>query len=57
MKNSVRLFVLTAALSFSAMPGLNAEQTGCNPHPQAATTAGPTHLEIIAYTVLCYFGM
>jgi hypothetical protein len=55
MQKSFRSLVLATAVSLTLVPGLLAEQTGCNPHPQASVA--PTTLEIIAYTVISYLGL
>ncbi len=39
-------FVLTAST-------MQAEQTGCNPHPQVKAIVPPTTLQVFAYTVFC----
>jgi hypothetical protein len=54
MLKSFRFFVLASALSFIVVPGVLAEQLGCNPHPQAVTTGT---LQIIAYTVTSLLGL
>jgi len=56
MQKSFRTLALATAFSFTAVAGLFAEQTGCNPHPQA-TVAVPTTVQIIAYTVISYLGL
>lgn len=38
MKKSLRSIVAIAVLAFTMTPALHANQTGCNPHPQAATS-------------------
>lgn len=50
---SIRLFALVATLSFTAAPALYAERAGTNPHPQPPP---PTTFQLIAYTILSYFG-
>ncbi len=56
MQKSFRSLVLATAFSLTVVPGLLAEQTGCNPHPQAKVVA-PSTLQIIAYTVISYLGL
>jgi hypothetical protein len=54
MQKSFRSLVLAIAFSLTLVPGLLAEQTGCNPHPSAATTST---LQIVAYTVASLLGL
>jgi hypothetical protein len=56
MQKSFRSLVLAAAFSFTLVPGLLAEQMGCNPHPQAAASSTST-LQIVAYTVASLLGL
>lgn len=53
MKKSIRSVALVAVLALSASPAMYANQTGCDPHPQAVKTST---LDAIVYTVLSYFG-
>jgi hypothetical protein len=55
MQKSFRSLILATAFSLAVVPGLVAEQTGCNPHPQVSDV--PTTLQIIAYTVISYLGL
>jgi hypothetical protein len=54
MKKSIRSVALVAVLALTASPTMFANQTGCNPHPQAAPVSTG---EILVYTVLSYFGL
>lgn len=57
MVNTVRSFVLIAALSLSVAATLHAERAGTNPRPRVVATADSlTTFEIITYTVFSYFG-
>jgi hypothetical protein len=56
MQKSFRFFVLATALSFTVVPGVLAEQMGCNPHPQAASARTTSTLQIVAYTVASLLG-
>lgn len=56
MQKSIRSFALVATLALAAVPAVRADQTGCNPHPQAATVAAPSTLMTYIYVVLSYFG-
>jgi hypothetical protein len=57
MQKSFRSLVLATAFSLTVVPGLLAEQTGCNPHPQITTPVAPTTLQVIAYTLISYLGL
>jgi hypothetical protein len=57
MQKSFRFFVLATALSFIVVPGVLAEQMGCNPHPQAASASATSTLQIVAYTVASLLGL
>lgn len=39
MKRSIRSIAAVAVLTLVITPSLYANQTGCNPHPQAATSS------------------
>ncbi len=46
---SFRSIALVAVLALTAAPAMHAERTGCNPHPQAATT--------VVQAVLSFLGL
>ncbi|MGI4826899.1 MAG: hypothetical protein ACRYFU_01710 [Janthinobacterium lividum] len=56
MKKFVRSFALVSALTLAAAPALRADQTGCNPHPQANAVAAPSTFMMYVYVVMSYFG-
>lgn len=56
MQKSFRSFALVATLALAAVPAVRADQTGCNPHPQAATVAAPSTFMTYVYIVMSYFG-
>lgn len=53
MHKSIRSFVLVATLAIVTAPVARANQTGCNPHPQAVPVSTGN---IVIYTVLSLFG-
>ena len=56
MQKSVRSIALSiCVLSAFAVPSLQAERAGTNPHPQVQPA--PTLLQLITYTVWSYFGL
>jgi hypothetical protein len=59
MQKSVRSFALVAVLALAVAPAVRAEQGGCIPHPQPPppTPATVTALQVIAYTIISYFGL
>lgn len=56
MQKFIRSFTLVATLALAAVPAVRADQTGCNPHPQAATVAATSTFMTYIYVVLSYFG-
>lgn len=56
MQKFVRSFALVSALTLAAAPALRADQTGCNPHPQANAVSAPSTFMMYVYVVMSYFG-
>ena len=56
MQKFARSIALVSALTLAVAPSVRADQTGCNPHPQANTAAAPSTLMMYVYVVLSYFG-
>ena len=56
MQKSFRLLVVALLLSLTALPCSHAEQTGANPHPQAAVASSSTW-DVFVYTVRAYLGL
>ncbi len=56
MQKSLRSLVIVAALTLAIAPSMNAEQMGCNPHPQAVGTHAGVWNNFV-YTLRSYFGL
>ena len=54
MKRSIRSIAAVAVLTLAVTPSLYANQTGCNPHPKAATSSS---MGTVVGAVLSLLGM